>query len=201
MGVKTAIIDQSWERRWAPYDQPTYQTVLDWVRPDDVVLELGAGDFRLARQLASKAERVYAIEINPALIALAQRQPQSDNMDIIEGNIYKIPFPKGINLAVLLMRHCQRFGFLIDKLTRAGFNRLVTNARWGLSPELINLQADPWPFALVDLGWYACWCGATGFVPGPPEKLSEKHLEHIHEVVDCPVCARKALPVYASTAN
>jgi hypothetical protein len=43
---------ERWEALWAPYDEPTYQLVLDYVRPDDVVLDIGAGDLRLTRQVA-----------------------------------------------------------------------------------------------------------------------------------------------------
>ena len=30
---------------YAPYDQPTYQAVLELLKPEDVVLDIGAGDF------------------------------------------------------------------------------------------------------------------------------------------------------------
>ncbi len=41
-----------WEARWAPYDEATYAAVLAAIRPDDVVLDIGAGDLRLARRMA-----------------------------------------------------------------------------------------------------------------------------------------------------
>jgi hypothetical protein len=67
----TNVLD--WERAWAPHDEPTYQATLDWVRPDDVVLEIGAGDLRLARRPADRARLVYALEIDGAPAARARR--------------------------------------------------------------------------------------------------------------------------------
>ena len=32
-----------WETLWAPYDRVAYQSVLDSLAPDDIVLEIGAG--------------------------------------------------------------------------------------------------------------------------------------------------------------
>ena len=57
-----------WEARWAPYDEPTYQTVLQAIRPDDLVLDIGAGDLRLACRMAAVCRGVIAIERQPALL-------------------------------------------------------------------------------------------------------------------------------------
>lgn len=191
-----------WERWWAPYDEPTYQAVLDHIQPDDVVLEIGAGDLRLARRLARKARLVHAIEINsaieinPSLATFAPRyQPvdnvqetQVNNLRLIWTDAYQHPFPPGITVGVLLMRHCQNFRLLADKLLATGARRLITNARWGLGVELVDLLAPRSAYASVQYGWYACWCGATGFVPGPPEDLTPEVEAKIHEVASCPVC-------------
>jgi hypothetical protein len=183
--IKTA---NEWERLWAPYDEPTYQAVLDLIEPDDVVLEIGAGDLRLAYRLAKQVSSVYALEINQVLAAIAPPGPRPDNLHSIWADAYQHPFPSGITVGVLLMRHCQHFHSIADKLVAVGGQRLITNARWGLDVELIDLLAPRYSYASVDFGWYACWCGATGFVPGPPESLTPELDAKIHEVVDCPTC-------------
>lgn len=182
------VADADWERLWAPYDEPLYERALAHVRPDDVVLDIGAGDFRLAYRLARLAHRVYAIEINPAFMAIADGQPQPDNLHLICTNAYTYSFPHEITLAVLLMRHCRRFRLLVDKLVKAGCHRLITNARWRMDVELIDLTAPRLQFTDVFMGWYACYCGATGFIPGPPEALTPHLASTVYEVVGCPHC-------------
>ena len=61
----------------APYDSPTYQAVLDQLGPEDVILDIGAGDLRLARQMARIARKVYAVEINARVLdqGYASRRP------------------------------------------------------------------------------------------------------------------------------
>ena len=183
--IKTA---NEWERLWAPYDEPTYQAVLDLVEPDDVVLEIGAGDLRLAYRLAKQVNSVYALEINQALATNTPLGPRPDNLHLIWADAYQYPYPSGVTVGVLLMRHCQHFQLIADKVVAAGGQRLITNARWGLGVELIDLLAPRPPYDSSHFGWYACWCGATGFVSGPPERLTLKLEAEIHEVVDCPAC-------------
>ena len=59
---------------------------------------------------------------------------------------------------------------------------------------MLDLQAPPTPHAAVGLGWYACRCGATGFVQGPPEKLTPQIESAAFEVIDCPACKEKKTP-------
>ena len=97
-----------WERMWAPYDASTYQLVLDQIDAEDIVLEIGAGDLRLSRQMAERVKRVYALEQNQALLARSSRAylPMSRSST---GDARTMPFPKEITTAVLLMRHCRIF--------------------------------------------------------------------------------------------
>ena len=188
----TASVTQftgDWERRWAPYDEPTYQAVLVSVRPDDVVLDIGAGDLRLAYRLAAKARQVVAIEINPVLVRAAVVHPLPDNLTVLCVDAYQYPLPEGVTLAILLMRHCRHFRQLADKLAAVGCQRLITNARWGMGVEIIDLLAPRLPYERLSMGWYACWCGATGFVPGPPEHLVPELEEFVYQVSGCPGCA------------
>ncbi len=183
-----AAAEEAWERLWAPYDEPTYQAVLAHIRPEDAALEIGAGDLRLAYRLAERARIVYAIEINRALASLAPFWPPPNNLRLIWADAYHCPFPEGITVGVLLMRHCRHFAKIADKLREIGCRRLITNARWRLGVEFINLQASRLNYASVSMGWYACWCGATGFVPGEPAELTPEREARIFEVEGCPAC-------------
>jgi hypothetical protein len=180
--------DQSWEWRWAPYDEPTYQAVLDQIRPDDRVLEIGAGDLRLARRLAQHAQQVYAIEIQLPLLRLGTPK-RPNNLQVIRGDAQKVDFPEGITVGVLLMRHCTHLRLYWRKLKAAGASRLITNARWRMGVETIDLTAPRMPFREVKLGWYTCWCGGVGFVPGLPALVTSSVLEKMHEVTNCPHCS------------
>lgn len=157
---------QDWEGWWSPYDEAFYAAVLDTVTPDDVVLEIGAGELRLARRLAEKVARVYAVEVNPRLVAPALAAVGYDlprNLHVVCANALDFPFPPDITVAVLLMRHCRHFAVYTRRLRAVGCRRLVTNARWGLDVEVVDLAAAvPW----TDFrgGWYACLCGRVGFV-------------------------------------
>jgi hypothetical protein len=87
------------------------------------------------------------------------------------------------------MRHCQHFTLYANKLNNGGCQRLITNARWRLGVEEINLLAEQIPFQNFDFGWYTCWCGAVGFKPGPVELMTSEVDDIVHEVQNCPQCA------------
>lgn len=176
-----------WENLWAPYDEQTYTAVLDQISPNDIVLDIGAGDLRLTRRLAARAKAVYAIEQRPDLVD-NQAAGLPANLEVIIGDARQRPFPTNITAAVLLMRHCTHLQLYWNKLRGVGCSTLITNARWGLGVEIIDLNAPRLPFATVALGWYACSCGATGFVPGPPAALTSANAEILHEVSTCPHC-------------
>lgn len=182
--INSNLLDE-WELRWAPYDEPTYQRVLNYIGPDDRVLEIGAGDLRLARRLAQTARHVYAIEMQPYLLA---RQPAlPGNLTVICADARFIPWPSDITLGVLLMRHCTLVGLYAARLRALGCHKLITNARWRLDVELMDL-GPRLPWTTIDFGWYACTCGQTGFVPGPPEQLTEERINQVFETENCPAC-------------
>jgi SAM-dependent methyltransferase len=179
----------SWEELWAPYDERSYQAVLSAIVPQDSVVEIGAGDLRLARRIAEITRRVYAIEIQPAVLekaGLTAKFPQ--NLEVIPGDARKIPFPPDITAAVLLMRHCSHFDLYVQKLLAAGCSRLITNARWSNGVEVIHLHTPRRSFDEIDIGWYACLCGQTGFKTGPLELLRAETVSSATEVHNCPRC-------------
>ena len=183
--VTMAREDAAWEAMWAPYDEDTYARALAHVPVGATELDIGAGVLRLTRRMAGRARMVFAIEQHPQLPAGG---PTPENLIAICGDARTAPFPPGVDTAVLLMRHCRHFALYRRKLETIGCARLITNARWGTDVECIDLTRAPMPYDSLAMGWYACRCGATGFRPGPPERLSEYLMEHIHEVDNCPEC-------------
>ncbi len=197
------MVNVDWEALWAPYDEMTYHQALAWVGPDDVVLDIGAGDLRLARRMAQVCRKVYALEYQDALLSQALQQgPLPDNLIWLHGDARTLAFPDDVTVGVLLMRHCTHTALYIKKLQALGARGLITNARWHLDVEWIDLQAPRLPFEHVHLGWYACACGQVGFVPGPPEALTDQVLQTIHEVAYCPACnqaVNERLPCFWNT--
>jgi SAM-dependent methyltransferase len=175
-----------WEAIYAPYDQPTYQAVLDQIKSDDVILDIGAGDLRLTRQIARIAQKVYAIEINAQVLGRANRLPA--NLIPIHADARALDFPSDLTAGVLMMRHCTCFGLYAAKLQNAGATRCITNARWHMNVEVVHLLAQRIAFAEAGMGWYACFCGGTGFKEGNAEHWSMEMDRITNEVYDCPQC-------------
>jgi SAM-dependent methyltransferase len=187
--LKPQTRQEEWEWLWAPYDAPTYHLVLEQIKPNDIVLEIGAGDLRLSRQIAARARWVYAIEINESLLEAA-RGALPANLQLIIGDARVMPFADGTSSAVLLMRHCTHFSLYFDKLQAAGCRRLITNARWGMGVETINLNGPRCSYDAVTFGWYACCCGSRGFKPGPAEALTKANADRAWELSSCPFCSQ-----------
>ncbi len=188
--MEAPLSDAAWEAMYAPYDQPTYQSVLDRIRPEDVILEIGAGDLRLSRQIAIHARKVYAVEIDARVLdqALAARDPLPLNLIPVRADARAWTFPTDIAAGVLMMRHCTCFHLYADKVQQAGATRLITNARWRMDVEEVDLLAQRQPFVEAAMGWYACRCGRAGFKEGPVEHWSMEMDRRIHEVSDCACC-------------
>jgi hypothetical protein len=180
-----------WEAIWAPYDEDTYRFVVERIYPFDVVVDIGAGDLRLSSRVASIASWVYAIERNPDVLARADRYGQPENLVAVCTDARQWPMPTDVTVGVLLMRHCtpKHFAEYVARLKAMGCRRLITNARWKMGVEEIDLRAsaavayDP-----KRVGWFACQCGATGFTPGEPQQVTDQVLNTVVEVVNCPHC-------------
>ncbi len=173
-----------WEAAWAPYDSPTYAEALALLRPDDVVLDIGAGDLRFARLAAGHVRSVIAVERRAELVV----GPYPPTLTVVCADALDLAFPDGITVGVLLMRHCTHLREYVDKLRAVGCARLITNARWGMSVEEIDLAAPGVPWPGVPVGWYACLCGATGFVAATPEMIDDAALARVTSVSTCPNC-------------
>ncbi len=180
---------QEWEALFAPYGDDVYQFVLRRLHPEDVVVDIGAGDFRFALQAARLVKRVYAIEIHPGLVArfleeMGERLPR--NLHVVCANALDFPFPPDVTVGVLLMRHCSHFATYFRKLKGVGARSLFTNARWGMDVEEVDLTAERIDFDSAPPGWYACSCGAVGFKEPPLDEF--EFSEDVHEVKNCPRC-------------
>lgn len=179
----------SWEFLYAPYDQGTYQEVLKNISSADVVLDIGAGDLRLARRMAQIARRVYTIEISVELFMRARLvQPLPENLIPVGADARTWDFPSDVNVGVLLMRHCTHYQLYANKLMAIGAQKLITNARWRMGVEVISLRNPGLDFNDFEIGWYACACGAASFKSGPVEKLTPASEAMVHEVINCPNC-------------
>lgn len=177
-----------WEALWAPYDEATYAAVLATIEPSDVVLDIGAGDLRLSRRIAEQARLVIAWEIQAALVAAACR-PFPANLLVVVADARMEPVPAGVTSAVLLMRHCTHYAMYVKKLRAAGCQQLITNARWGMGVEVIDLSPGV-PFDSVGVGWYACRrCGAVGFLETAAAQVDKATIENVSDVEGCPTCS------------
>jgi len=181
----------AWEAAFAPYDEGTYADALAYLRADDVVVDIGAGDLRFARRAAAGCRRVYAIERRADLLRRGLQGEYPPSLTVICADALTLPVPPGVTVGVLLMRHCRHFREYAAKLAAAGARRLVTNARWGLGVECVDL-AQPRGVYAADLGWYACACGAVGFAPGAADPWNGDPLAPASEVAACPQCAGSA---------
>lgn len=191
MDANSLLDNSTWELMWAPYDQKTYQFVLEHIHAEDIVLEIGAGDLRLSIQIARIAQHVTAIEIHRELLEWALSDYSVNlptNLTILSGDACLLPFPPNISVGVLLMRHCTHFALYASKLKSTGCKSIITNARWRLGVEIVDLQAARQPFNNIGMGWYACQCGAVGFIPGPVENYTLELDQYVNEVFACPQC-------------
>ncbi|HEX7234594.1 MAG TPA: class I SAM-dependent methyltransferase [Nitrosospira sp.] len=180
-----------WEAIFAPYDRQTYQAVIERLWPEDVILDIGAGDLRLARQMARIVRKVYAVEINPQVLGQAKTlsEPLPDNLILICADARTLDFPSDVATGVLLMRHCTSFRLYAEKLQKVGATRLITNARWHMDVEMVNLLVQRKPLTETAMGWYACICGGIGFKEGSAENWTQEMDQVINEVYSCPKCS------------
>ena len=179
-----------WEAMHAHYDRSTYQAALYMLSVDDVVLDIGAGDLYFSEQMAQTVNKVYAIEVNESVLqqGIRFRKPLLDNLIPIHADARTFAFPTDVTVGVLLMRHCTCFSLYFEKLRMAGAKRLITNARWHMSVEEIDLLTDRKSFDDLELGWYACSCGTAGFKVGAAEQWRDEIDKITYEVFDCPKC-------------
>jgi hypothetical protein len=186
------VFIHDWEAVFAPYDEEAYRAVLAQITQHDVVLDIGAGDLRLTKRVAAMARRVYAIERDPAVLAQSDRGSWPANLIVICADALTTAFPADVTTALLLMRHCTRehFAVYLQRLSALQrCRRLITNARWKMDVEVIDLRSGG-TYEPDRVGWYACRCGSIGFTPGDPVAITPQVLADVLEVISCPHCRR-----------
>jgi hypothetical protein len=100
--------------------------------------------------------------------------------------------PPGVTVAVLLMRHCTHYAHYVARLRAAGCRRLITNARWRMAVESIDLGPGV-SFESVRPGWYTCRkCGAVGFIGSDSLPIDDGAPDRVTDVEGCPACTRAA---------
>jgi hypothetical protein len=133
---------------------------------------------------------VYAIERNSAVLAHSDRGSWPANLIVICADALTTSFPADATTAILLMRHCTRehFAVYLQRLSALRrCRRLITNARWKMDVEVIDLRSGG-VYNPDRAGWYACRCGSIGFTPGDPASITPQMLAEISDVVSCPQC-------------
>ena len=85
-----------------------YDEVLEYLDPDDVVFDVGAGDLRFDLIMAERVKRVYAVEVNPitlgkALLTIKYDLPR--NVIPICANALDLPLPQDVTAVTILMIH------------------------------------------------------------------------------------------------
>jgi SAM-dependent methyltransferase len=129
---------QGWEAFCVP-EINHYEAILKMVTADDVVFDVGAGDLRLDLMLAEKVKRVYAVEVNPRIIASALQVINYDmpgNLMAICGDAFRLALPDDVTLVICLMIH-RRHDFPDD-----WFDRKIVFAK---HDGLYGLDPGRWP--------------------------------------------------------
>jgi 23S rRNA (adenine-N6)-dimethyltransferase len=126
------------------------------IREDDLVVEIGAGFGRLTGPLASAADRVLAVELDPDLAAgLRRRFAREARVEVVEADVLALPLPE---------TPFRAFGNLPFSHTATILRRLLD------SPESQLQRADlivedgvarksisPRPVSMRSLGWLPWW--------------------------------------------
>jgi len=89
---------------YVPHDNQ-YSTVLNLVNKDDIVIDMGSGDFRFSIMLSKKVKKVYALELNPELVSKSLniiKYHLPSNLTIICADWFNFPIPNDVNTIICL---------------------------------------------------------------------------------------------------
>jgi 23S rRNA (adenine-N6)-dimethyltransferase len=126
------------------------------VRPEDLVVEIGAGAGALTRPLAERARRVIAVERDPALAAhLRSRSGWGSNVHVEQANALRVHLPR---------EPFRVFGNLPFSFGTQILRRLLDDVRSPLTRvdalvqfEMARKRTTIAPSTLVSLGWLPWW--------------------------------------------
>ena len=94
---------------WVPTEQALVEMMLDVarVRPDDFVIDLGAGDGRTVIAAAKRGARARGIEYNPDMVELSTRNAKSagvgERVEFINGDIFESDFSQATVITMFLL--------------------------------------------------------------------------------------------------
>ena len=125
------------------------------IGPDELVIEIGAGEGALTRELAAAARRLIAVEVDPLLVSrLRRRFANHATVEIVEANVLQMTLPHNSFRAVGNMPFgitTSLFHLLLDDpvsaLVRADLvvQREVARKRTAVPPRtLLTLSWSPW---------------------------------------------------------
>lgn len=83
-----AASDDPWDHRSSPYEAAKYDATLEAIGPDPFAdaLEIGCGNGTLARRLAPRCERLTAMDVTPAAVAIARSHlADLPQVSVVEG--------------------------------------------------------------------------------------------------------------------
>lgn len=98
---------KGWEVFFVP-EVTNYNDCLSKLNPDDIVFDVGAGDLRFDLVMAEKVMKVYAVEINPKILASSLRiigYDLPENLVVICGNAFDMELPGDVTAVTCLMIH------------------------------------------------------------------------------------------------
>lgn len=107
----TAFQHKHGMKGWGIFFMPeemNYSDCLSKLSPDDVVFDVGAGDLRFDLMMAEKVKKVYAVEIDPVVLASALKIIGFDmpvNLTVICGNAFEMELPRDVTVITCLMIH------------------------------------------------------------------------------------------------
>jgi len=82
-----------------------YLKVLELVNKDDIVIDMGSGDFRFPIMLSGKVKKVYSLELNPELVSNTLniiKYNLPSNLIIICTDWFNFPIPTDVNTITCL---------------------------------------------------------------------------------------------------
>ena len=89
---------------YIPHDNQ-YLDILKMVNKDDVVIDMGSGDFRFPIMLSRKVKKVYSVELNPELVSKSLdifKYNLHSNLIIICTDWFNFPIPSDVNVITCL---------------------------------------------------------------------------------------------------